>query len=119
MNQKRQLQELVRHIVRQTLKELMNTGASSFQGMSADKQQAMVGDPTMPPMDAMTPIEKAQQEREQEKQRKDALKQGEAELKSAKKEMDFQKQKIDQSKRFKIPTLTKRLQQLKGGLGGI
>ena len=114
MKSKQQLQELVRHIVRQTLKELM---------FSSDKQQTQQGmmdnDPTRPPVDAMTPLEKAKQGREQEKVRKDALKRSEEELKTAKKEADFQKQKLDQSKRFNIPTLQKKIQGLKGGLGGI
>ena len=112
MNKKQQLQELVRHIVRQTLKELMSSDQQLQQ------QSMMNDDPSRPPVDAMTPLEKAKQDREQEKRRRDALKSSEEELKTAKKEADFQKQKLDQSKRFNIPTLQKKIQGLKGGVGG-
>lgn len=114
MNNKQQLQELVRHIVRQALKELMYSG-----DLQQQQQADMMDDPSRPPVDAMTPIEKAKQDREQEKRRRDALKASEEELKTAKKESDFQKQKLDQSKRFNIPTLQKKIQGLKGGIGGI
>jgi hypothetical protein len=114
VNEQEQLEGLVRHVIKGTLQELM---PSSFNSLSDEQQQqAMMTDPNSPPVDAMTPMEKAKLDREQEKTRRDALKQGEEELKVAKKEADFQKQKVDQSKRLKIPALTKRIQQLKGGV---
>lgn len=118
MNQTQQLQELVRHIVKRTIKELMGSSSSQFNSNVQQQGTGTFGDLTQPPVDAMTPMEKAKIEREQEKKRREALKQGEAELKSAKKEMEFQKQKVDQSKRYKIPTLTKQIQSLKGGQTG-
>jgi len=111
-NQQKQLEELVRHIIRGTLTEL-----KSFNALSDEQQQAMMTDPTAPPVDSMTPSEKRKLERDQEKQRRDAVKKSEEELKVAKKETDFQKQKLDQNKRIKIPALQKQLQRLKGGQG--
>ena len=117
MNKKKQLQELVRHIIRTTLKELSVNGASSFRSMSDQDQTSMMNsDPNALPVDAMTPFEKAKQEREDRKRRDDAVKSSEEELKTAKKESDFQKQKVDQTKRFEIPALQKRIQTLKGGV---
>lgn len=115
MNSKQQLRELVRHIIKETLEELMSqpTQMSSLQ-QQQQPQQGMINDPTQHPVDAMTPIEKMKFDHEQEKMRRDALKAAEQELKTAKKEKEFQQQKVDQSKRFKIPTLTKQIQQLKG-----
>ena len=120
MTQRQQLQELVRHIIKKTLQELINVNGSVPGSNSVSNQTNVSGqpsfvDPSQPPIDAMTPAEKAKQEREQEKQRRDALKQGEVALKSAKAKMDFNKKELDQQKRFQIPTLQKKIQSLKGG----
>lgn len=119
-NNKQKLKELVRHIIKETLEELLGSGLSSNSTFPSQQQQSgMINDPSAPSMDAMNPSEKAKFDREQEKTRRDALKSGEQELKTAKKEADFQKQKLDQAKRFKIPTLQKQIQSLKGGNSGI
>ncbi len=107
-----QIQELIRYIVRGTLNDL-----SSFNSMSDEDQQAVMSDPNNPPEDSLSPYEKAKLDREKEKQRRDSIKRGEEELKTAKKEVDFQKQKMDQNKKMTIPSLQKKLQQLKGGVG--
>lgn len=116
MNSKKQLQELISHIIKTTIKELLNN--SSFNNNNSQDKQNNVDINLAKPVDSMTPAERSKYERDLEKQRRDDVKQGEAELKSAKAEMDFFKKKTDQSKRFRIPDLQKKLQSLKGGIGG-
>ena len=119
MNPKQQLRELVRHIVREALQELMSQSPMSST-TSIDQQNSMdqLTNPSLPPMDSMTPYEKAKQERDQEKVRRDALEAREAEMKSLKSKMDSGKKELDQEKRFKLPTLNKQIQSLKGGQVG-
>ncbi len=112
-NNKQQLRELVRYIVKHTLNELV-----SFNSMSPeDQQQAMttIAGPTQPPVDAISASELAKQKRDQDKQRKDTLKRTETELRTAKKEIEFEKDKLAQSKRFRVPALTRQIQALKSG----
>jgi hypothetical protein len=115
MNKKQQLQELVRHIVRQTIKEL--TGSStSLMGTSGQQQRtSLLDDPNQPQADDMSPLEKAKRDREQERLRRDTLKQSEAELKTIKAERDRSKATMDQIRRFKEPMMQKKIQALKGG----
>lgn len=115
MNSKQQLEELVRHIVRETLQELMSQTSTSMSSIGQQNQTDQMMDPSLTQMDPETPYEKARREREQEKVRRDSLKSREAELKSLKAKMDAGKKEMDQQKRFKMPQLNKQIQALKGG----
>ena len=101
-----QLQELVRHITRSILKEVIPP--------ATDKTNTSNVDPNAPPEDAMSPGLKARMEREKEKNRRNDIKNKEAELKTAKTKMDAQKKETDQLKRFTAPALQKDIQRLKG-----
>jgi hypothetical protein len=115
---RQQFKELVRCIIKETIQELMASSQLSSQQPSVNdyqNQMDTLNDPSRPPMDSMTPIEKIKQRREQEKARKDALRAREAEMKKLKADMEMDKKKMDQDKRFKYPTLNKQIQALKGG----
>ena len=107
---KQQLNELIRLITRQVLKEY---SAMNPSGQDKEETNAQGSSDTVS-VDDLSPMQKAKIEREKRDAQKDQVKQKGEELKSAKKEMDFQKQKVDLSKRFTVPNITKDLQRLKG-----
>lgn len=113
------IRQLVREVIDETLEELLSSSNTSVNSTLQLNKNNKPGMSDLPAMDTMTPLEKAKVDRETEKQRRDALKQGEAELKTAKKERDFQQEKVKQASRFKIPTLQKQIQSLKGGVSHI
>jgi hypothetical protein len=119
MNNKKQLRELVRHIIKGALQELLGSSLSnSFSkdpDPSAFSKQAANMDQSMPPVDSMTNSEKQKYDRDQDAARREAIRASDEELKTSKKEMDFEKQKLDQLKRFKIPNLQTQIQTLKKG----
>lgn len=104
---KKQLNELVRLITKQVLKEMSMSSGKDTEETNADSEETV-------PLDDLSPGEAAKIRREKELQRRDQVKQKEKELDVAKKKMDFQKQEIDATKRFEIPNLTKQIQASKG-----
>lgn len=115
MKNKQQLQELVRHIIRQTLKELTGSSTSLMGTSGQMSRTSNLNDPNQAPMDAMTPLEQRKQEREQERMRRDALKQGQAEEDSIKADKKKYETNLKQIRRFKEPMIRKKIQALKGG----
>jgi len=109
---KKQLEELVRGIVREMLKEYDASMSVSDMRKLADSDPSLNG--STPPNDAMTSAEKSRIARQQKDDTNREIKQKEIELDAAKKKMSFQNKDRDQLKRFTIPNLTKDLQALKG-----
>lgn len=103
---KHQLNELVRLITKQVLKEMSMSAGKDEEETNSNVDTV--------PLDDLSPGEAAKIRREKELQRRDQVKQKEKELDVAKKKMDFQKQEIDATKRFEIPNLTKQIQASKG-----
>jgi hypothetical protein len=103
-----QLNELIRHITHIVLEELGTPLGSSLSG----KDDKSTSDST-PPVDDMTPAEKARHNREAEMSRRAKMKAKGDEIKLAKKEKEFQKEKVRQLDQ-NLPNLNKDLQQLKG-----
>ncbi len=106
-----ELKRLLEEIVHSVLDELTSISTSDMKTMLANNPSM---DSSVSPLDAMTPAEKARNDRETELARQKDIKQKETELSAKKKEMEFNKKKLDQQKRFDIPNATKDLQQLKG-----
>jgi hypothetical protein len=102
-----QLQELVRLITRQVLKEI-----SVGSGTDAEETNSVKTDTVS--VDDLSSAEQAKLRREKDITRRDQIKQKEKQLDVAKKKAEFQKQEIDQVKRFEIPTLQKSIQADKG-----
>jgi len=102
-----QLKSLVRHIVREMIG---NLSTADIKQLADDPSM----DTSIPPEDAMSPVEKSRLERQAKLDKLKQLKQKQSELDTKKKEVEFQKKKIDQQKRFDIPNLNKDIQQLKG-----
>jgi hypothetical protein len=103
-----QLQELIRLITRQILKEYSSLSPADEETTSDTESY------TDTSTDSLSPIEKQRMEREKDKARRDDIKVKQKELDVAKNKMAYQKQEIDQTKRFNIPDLTKDIQRLKG-----
>lgn len=108
------LEELIKHITRQVLKEYASMFPADKVEKSLSSSTTLSKDDKIPPQDAMTDVERKKLEREKELDRQRNIKQTDTELSTKKKEMEFNRKKIEQQKRFEIPKLTKTLQQLKG-----
>lgn len=111
------LKNLITAIVHQLMEELDKNQLQEFSLSSSDMTKISNDsnvDPSTPPQDAMTSIEKAKLDREQEHNRQQQIKDKELELRTAKSELSFQTKKTDQQKRVGIPTLNKDIQRLKG-----
>ncbi len=107
-----ELREIIRGVIKQTLKEFMTSGALIGQSPQGTGQEQEF-DPSQPHPDDESPIEKAKQHRELEKQRRDKVKQTDMDLKITK---DQTKYFDSQVKKNKLDTTNKQkeLQQLKG-----
>lgn len=108
---KKQLNELIKLITRQILKEY---GVSSIEYDSSGDDAGAVSSSSDKPEDAKTAVEKAKERRKRLAQNHDDMERKSKELKSKKDEVEFQKQKLDYLKRFDIPAINKQIQAAKG-----
>lgn len=118
LSESAQFKHLVRHVVKETLDELMSSQQASQQNPNTTSATLPL-DPAQDSVGLLNPAQKAKADHEAEKLRRETLKQREADLKSTKAKLDFNKREQDQQKRFAIPTLTKQIQGLKGGVGAM
>lgn len=109
---KHQLEELVRTIVHNLLKEYDAAMSTSDLQSLADKNPDL--DASTPPQDAMTSAEKARMNRQDQDEKKKEIKQATVELDATKKKLEYQRREQDSLRRFTIPDMTKKLQSLKG-----
>ena len=97
MNNKQQLHELVRYIVKQTLNEMLDSSLSHT--FSKEPEDIESGNSlSQMPTDLMTPVEKANHEKEVKNQEDINLKTKKQSIKFNKTEQDLQKQKLNQLK---------------------
>ena len=110
-----QLNELVKTIVRQLIKEfsVLDNPPSSLAGNPADNASAQITDPNNQLAGTMSTADKMKLDRIQKKQKQDQLKQKQMELDTAKKKLDFTKKDERQMQTSQIPQLQKTVQQLK------
>lgn len=109
------LEELIRHITRNVIKEytsMLSSGNSVTDDKSATPQSALKI--MNKPADDVSSTEKKQLERQAELDRQKDIKQKQIELDATKKEREFNRKKLDRQNRFDIPNAQKELQQLKG-----
>ena len=107
-----QLRYLIQEIVRCVLKEYSSMAATNASQSSMDEE---------PDRNVQVSPDEQPSEAEMDKLRRDKrvaiqrdIKQTQTDLSAKKKQMDFYKQSKDQATRFEIPSLTKKLQALKG-----
>ncbi len=112
MNKKQQLEELVRHIVRRTLKEFLNNPTSTIASGGASSTQQMTPDTIQTKLP--TSAELAKQKSDQLKLRMNAMKQGKIKMDSLKGERERYKTGLDYLKQ-EIPKTEKELSVLRGG----
>lgn len=111
-----QLKEVIRHIVRETLNELMDS--SSLLQQQAQQIDQTSADPNQPHIDDMSALEKGRYLRDLEKQRREKIKHTDMDLKITKKQSDYFDQQLDKN-RMDVIAKEKELQQLKSTTSAI
>jgi hypothetical protein len=116
---KQQLEELVRHISRKVMREFVSfQDKKELAAKASDPTSSIINDPSIPPVDAMSPALKAKMDQEKRVAARQQMKQKEIELKAEKDKQKFYKSSEDQSKRVIQKGLERDIQNLKGaGLG--
>jgi len=106
-----QLQELVKHIVRQIVNEYNAIGLDDMDE-DDDSTELSGGQLTNPPPVAMSVSDRQKMKQLKDKQRTVNLKAQKTELDTAKKKLDYTRRDQDQIKRVEIPSLQRSVQQL-------
>ena len=102
------LEELIKYITREIIREYMNAPSDiEAQGAEGDISGTNSND-----VSQLTPLQIAKQRREAEHKKTAELKSKKLELDAEKKQESLYRKRIEQSKRIKIPQLTKDVQSL-------